>query len=96
MTYIASLGESLTGGMGSAPFMAFMMSLCDKRYSATHYAFFSMLFGFTRSIAGYLGGIGAAQFGYGPFFLYTFLAALPAFALFPWILPVARQMEGEK
>lgn len=94
-TYIASVGESLTGGMGSAPFMAFLMSLCDKRHSATHYAFFSMLFGFTRSIAGYLGGLGAAHFGYGPFFLYTFLAALPAFALFPWILPVARQREQQ-
>jgi PAT family beta-lactamase induction signal transducer AmpG len=94
-TYVASLVESLTGGMGSAPFMAFMMLLCDKRHSATHYAFFSMLFGFTRSIAGYLGGLGAARFGYGPFFLYTFLAALPAFALFPWILPVARQREQQ-
>ncbi len=94
-TYVASLGESLTGGMGSAPFMAFLMSLCDKRHSATHYAFFSMLFGFTRSIAGYLGGLGAAHFGYGPFFFYTFLAALPAFALFPWILPVARRQERQ-
>ncbi len=94
-TYVASLGESLTGGMGSAPFMAFLMSLCDKRHSATHYAFFSMLFGFTRSIAGFLGGLGAAHFGYGPFFFYTFLAALPAFALFPWILPVARQRERQ-
>ena len=56
--HLATLGESLTGGMGSAPFMAFMMLLCDKRHSATHYAFFSMLFGFTRSIAGYLGGWG--------------------------------------
>ena len=92
-TYVASLGESLTGGMGSAPFMAFMMALCDKKHSATHYAFFSMLFGFTRSIAGYLGGLGAARFGYGPFFFYTFLAALPAFALLPWIMPVARQRE---
>lgn len=94
-TYLASLGESLTGGMGSAPFMAFLMSLCDKRHSATHYAFFSMLFGFTRSLAGFLGGWGAAHFGYGPFFFYTFLAALPAFALFPWILPVAQLRERQ-
>jgi len=94
-TYLASLGESFTGGMGSAPFMAFLMCLCDKRHSATHYAFFSMLFGCTRSLAGYLGGVGATAFGYGPFFFYTFLAALPAFALFPWILPVARQREEQ-
>ncbi len=93
-TYLASLGESFTGGMGSAAFMAFLMSLCDKRHSATHYAFYSMLFGLTRSLAGYLGGLSAARFGYELFFLYTFLAALPAFALLPWILPVVRQREA--
>lgn len=93
--YLASLGESLTGGMGSAAFMAFLMSLCDKRYSATHYAFFSMLFGLTRSLAGYLGGLSAAHFGYSTFFLLTFLAALPAFALLPWVLAVLRYREQQ-
>ncbi|MBW1917253.1 MAG: MFS transporter [Deltaproteobacteria bacterium] len=92
-TYLASIGESFTGGMGSAAFMAFLMSLCDKRFSATHYAFFSFLFGFSRSIAGFLGGLGAAHFGYAHFFFYTFLAALPAFALLPWVLPVVRGLE---
>ncbi|OPX19082.1 MAG: hypothetical protein BZ151_11105 [Desulfobacca sp. 4484_104] len=94
-TYLASIGESFTGGMGSAAFMAFLMSLCDKRFSATHYAFFSFLFGFSRSIAGFLGGLGAAHFGYAHFFFYTFLAALPAFALLPWVLPVIRGLEQE-
>lgn len=93
--YFASLGESLTGGMGSAAFMAFLMCLCDKKHSATHYAFFSMLFGLTRSLAGYLGGLSAAHFGYGPFFFLTFLAALPAFALLPWIAAVIRYRERQ-
>jgi PAT family beta-lactamase induction signal transducer AmpG len=95
-TYIASQMESFTGGMGAAAFMAFLMSLCDKRFSATHYAFFSMLFAFSSAWAGYLGFWGAARWGYAPFFFYTFLAALPAFALFPWILPLARQFEHGK
>ncbi len=93
--YLASMGESLTGGLGSAAFMAFLMSLCDKRFSATHYAFFAMLFGLSRSIMGYLGGWGAAHFGYATFFFLSFLAAWPAFALLPWVLPVVRRIESE-
>ncbi|MCL6620832.1 MAG: MFS transporter [Syntrophobacterales bacterium] len=92
--YLASQGESLTGGMGSAAFMAFLMCLCDKRYSAMHYAFFAMLFSFGARIFGYLGGILAAALGYPTFFFVSFLAAWPAFALLPWILPVVRQREG--
>lgn len=93
--YLASLGESLTSGMGSAAFMAFLMSLCDKRFSAMHYAFFAMLFAFSARIFGYLGGLGAAAWGYADFFLVSFLAALPAFALLPWVLPVARRLEDQ-
>ena len=94
--YLASQGESLASGMGSAAFMAFLMALCDKRYSAMHYAFFAMLFSFGARVCGYLGGWGAASFGYANFFLFTFLAALPAFALLPWILPNIRRIEGRE
>jgi PAT family beta-lactamase induction signal transducer AmpG len=94
--YFASLGESFTGGLGSAAFMAFLMSLCDKRFSATHYAFFAMLFGFSRSIMGYLGGWGAAYLGYATFFFLSFLIAWPAFALLPWVLPAVRKIEGRE
>ena len=51
-------GESLAGQMGSAAFMAFLMSLCDKRFSASHYAFLSMLFGLSGRLCGYLGRLG--------------------------------------
>jgi PAT family beta-lactamase induction signal transducer AmpG len=93
--YLASQGESLSSGMGSAAFMAFLMALCDKRFSAMHYAFFAMLFSFGARIFGYLGGWGAASFGYANFFFLSFLAALPAFALLPWIFPVIKQIEGK-
>jgi MFS transporter, PAT family, beta-lactamase induction signal transducer AmpG len=94
--YLATLGESLAGGMGSAAFMAFLMSLCDKRISASYYAYLAMLFGLSGRISGYLGGWGADRFGYAAFFFMAFLAAWPAFALLPWVLPVARQKESEK
>ena len=92
--YLASQGESLSSGMGSAAFMAFLMALCDKRFSAMHYAFFAMLFSFGARVCGFLGGYGAAYFGYANFFFLTFLAAFPAFALLPWIFPVIRRIEG--
>jgi PAT family beta-lactamase induction signal transducer AmpG len=57
--YLASQGESLSAGLGSAAFMAFLMALCDKRFSATQYAFFAMLFALSARIMGYLGGWGA-------------------------------------
>ena len=92
--YFASQGESITSGMGTAAFLAFLMSLCDKRFSAMHYAFFAMLFSFSARIFGYLGGLGAGSFGYANFFFLSFLAAWPAFALLPWVLPVVRRIEG--
>jgi MFS transporter, PAT family, beta-lactamase induction signal transducer AmpG len=91
--YAATLGESLAGQMGSAAFMAFLMSLCDKRFSASHYAFLSMLFGLSGRLCGYLGGWLAAYFGYATFFFLSFLAAWPAFALLPWVLPTVRGIE---
>jgi PAT family beta-lactamase induction signal transducer AmpG len=93
--YLATLGESLAGGMGSAAFMAFLMSLCDKRISASYYAYLAMLFGLSGRLSGYLGGWGADRFGYAAFFFLAFLAAWPAFALLPWVLPVARQREQQ-
>jgi PAT family beta-lactamase induction signal transducer AmpG len=91
--YVATLGESLAGQMGSAAFMAFLMCLCDKRFSASHYAFLSMLFGLSGRFCGYLGGWGAASLGYPTFFFLSFLAAWPAFALLPWVLPTVRGIE---
>jgi MFS transporter, PAT family, beta-lactamase induction signal transducer AmpG len=92
--YFASQGESITSGMGTAAFLAFLMSLCDKRFSAMHYAFFAMLFSFGARIFGYLGGVGAGALGYADFFFLSFLAAWPAFGLLPWVLPVVRGIEG--
>jgi MFS transporter, PAT family, beta-lactamase induction signal transducer AmpG len=94
--YLATLGESLAGQMGSAAFMAFLMCLCDKRFSASHYAFLSMLFGLSGRLCGYIGGWAAAYLGYATFFFLSFLLAWPAFALLPRILPVVRKIEGRE
>jgi len=88
--YAASLAESFTGGLGTAAFLAFLMHICDKRRAATEYALLSALFGFTRTLAGAFSGWGTTHLGYATYFAMTFVLALPAFTLLPWVRPWAQ------
>lgn len=92
--YSASLFESFTGGLGTAAFLAFLMHICDKRRAATEYALLTAIFGFTRSLAGAFSGWGTTHLGYAEYFAVTFLLALPAFALLPWVKPWADAESG--
>jgi len=85
--YAASVCESLTGGLGTAAFLAFLMHICDKRRAATEYALLSAIFGLTRSLAGSFSGWGAEHLGFASYFALTFVLAFPAFGLLPWVKP---------
>ena len=78
--YGASIVESFCGGLGSAAFLAFLMSVCNKRWAATQYAILSALFNIPGLLCGSLSGWAAAHFGYSTYFALTFLLALPAYA----------------
>ncbi|MEO8195806.1 MAG: hypothetical protein ABI689_03705, partial [Thermoanaerobaculia bacterium] len=45
------------------------------------------LFAFSREIAGAASGFGAERMGYGGFFAFTALLAVPALLLLPWLKP---------
>lgn len=83
--YGASLLESFCGGLGTAPFLAFLMAICAKEFAATQYALLSALFGIARSVAGAASGWLTSSMGYELYFAATFLMAIPAFALLPWV-----------
>ena len=83
--YTASAVESFCGGLGTAPYLAFLMSVCEKRYAATQYALLSALFGLTRALSGAVSGFAAERFGYATYFIVTFFLAFPAYAFLPWI-----------
>jgi PAT family beta-lactamase induction signal transducer AmpG len=85
LMYTASAVESFCGGLGTAPYLAFLMSICDKKYAATQYALLSALFGLTRALSGAVSGFAAERFGYATYFTATFFLAFPAYALLPWI-----------
>jgi PAT family beta-lactamase induction signal transducer AmpG len=94
--YFAALLESLAIGLATAAFLSFLMKLCEKRFSATHYAFLSVLFGLGRSLAGILSGYSAAFLGYPIFFFITFLIGLFPLLLIPSLKPTLAWMPKEE
>ena len=94
--YFAALLESLAIGLATAAFLSFLMKLCDKRFSATHYAFLSILFGLGRSLAGVLSGYSASFLGYPVFFFATFLIGLAPLPLLIYMRPTLEYSRKEK
>jgi PAT family beta-lactamase induction signal transducer AmpG len=90
MLYAASATESFTGGLGTAAFLAFLMAIVQKERAATEYALLSSVFALSRSVAGWVGGIGASSMGYANWFLLTFFLAFPAYLLLPWVSKMLR------
>ncbi len=83
--------ENITGGMGTAGFVAFLMSLCNTRFTATQYALLSSLMAFTRVIAGVPTGFLASNLGWTQFFMVTTLGALPGIMLLPRFAPWSKK-----
>lgn len=86
--------ENFTGGMGTAAFVALVMSLCNHRYTATQFALLSSVEALGRVFLGWPAAKLVGLAGWGPFFFVTFLAALPGLWLL-WFLrkPVAQHAE---
>jgi PAT family beta-lactamase induction signal transducer AmpG len=93
IVYAASAAESFTGGLGTAAFLAFLMAIVDKRRSAAEYALLSSVFALSRSVAGWASGYGAQEFGYAPYFLFTFFLSFPAYLLLPWVARMLRNTQ---
>jgi PAT family beta-lactamase induction signal transducer AmpG len=83
--YGASMFESLSGGLGTAAFLAFLMNICQKEHATVQYAFLSSVFSLTGRLIGGISGLGAEKYGYGDYFALTFLLSMPAYLLLPWV-----------
>jgi PAT family beta-lactamase induction signal transducer AmpG len=83
--YAASALESFCGGLGTASFLAFLMSVCKKEYAATQYALLSALFGMARAVSGTASGWATTKLGYADYFLLTFFMAAPAYLFLRWV-----------
>lgn len=79
--------ENFCGGLGTASFIAFLMSLCNQQFSATQYALLSSLYAVGRDILVAPAGKIVENIGWPWFFLFTMILALPGLLLLPWFAP---------
>lgn len=73
--------ENLCGGMGTAAFVALLMALCNRSFSATQYALLSALSAVGRVYVGPASGLMVDAMGWAPFFLATVVIATPGVGL---------------
>jgi len=79
--------ENFCAGLGTAAFVAFLMSLCNQRFSATQYALLSSLFAVSRDVVSAPAGRLAEATGWPSFFLVSLGLALPGLLLLPIFAP---------
>ena len=84
--------ENVTGGMGTAAFVALIMSLCDHRYTATQFALLSSLEALGRVFSGRPSAELVEMVGWSQFFFWSFVVALPGIWLV-WTLRTQLQQE---
>ena len=89
--------DNVCGGMGTAAFVALMMALCDRRFTATQYALLSALASFGRVYVGPAAGWATDPKHLGlawtTFFFVTFLTALPGLAMLWWQRETVRALD---
>lgn len=77
--------EQFSAGLGTSVLMIYLMKLCLPEFKATHYAIGSGLMSITGIFAGILSGIFAGSFGYSWTFFISFLFAVPAMCVIPFL-----------
>jgi PAT family beta-lactamase induction signal transducer AmpG len=85
LMYSAAIVEQFTGGLGTAAFLTFLMTMSSRRYAATQFALLTALYRVGGIGAQAVSGILAEGMGYRGYFLLTFGLSLPAFVLLPWV-----------
>jgi PAT family beta-lactamase induction signal transducer AmpG len=90
----AALFENFAAGLGTAAFLAFLMSVCERRYAATQFALLTAVYALSRWAVGLTSGVLAEWLGFGNYFLLTFAMGVPAYGLLPWIRNAGRDDGG--
>jgi MFS transporter, PAT family, beta-lactamase induction signal transducer AmpG len=85
--------DNIAGGMGTAAHVAFMMSLCNRRFTATQYALLSAFASVGRVWVGPLAGVLAQTTGWPMFFIVSTVVALPGLVLLWWVRGAVRALE---
>jgi len=92
LTVIA--GENITGGMGTVAFVALLMALCNKHFSATHYALLSAFAAVGRIYISPLAGVMSESIGWPAFFLVSVGMAAPGVAMVLWMASALKALSN--
>lgn len=79
--------ENICAGMGTAAFVALIMSLCNPKYTATQFALLSSLSAMGRVYVGPISGYMVQALGWAGFYFFTALVAIPALLLLVFLRP---------
>ncbi len=85
MMIFAVAFENMTGGMGTAAFVALLMALCNQRFSATQYALLSSIAALGRTFIAPTSGFLVEAVGWTGYFVFATLTALPALGILWWL-----------
>lgn len=77
--------EAFGAGLGTAVFMVYLMACCREHYRAAHMAILTALMSVSFTLAGVASGFLADALGFANYFVFTFVATIPAMALIPFI-----------
>lgn len=89
--------ENLCGGMGTAAFVALLMSLCNQQFSATQFALLSSLSAVGRTyLAGPLTPPLVQHFGWPTFFILTVVISLPSLILLKYKRSVIDDLDKDQ
>jgi MFS transporter, PAT family, beta-lactamase induction signal transducer AmpG len=83
--------ENFCAGLEKAAFLAFLMSMCNAKFSATQFALLSSLMALSNLLVG-PSGIIAQNIGWPNFFLLSTIAIIPSLILLIWIERQQRQI----
>lgn len=73
--------ENVCGGMGTAAFVALLMTLCNRSFSATQFALLSALSAIGRVYVGPIAGWFVEAHGWSTFYLFSVAASVPGVLL---------------
>jgi PAT family beta-lactamase induction signal transducer AmpG len=82
---VAVAADTFCRGLAAAALGAYMLSLCDKSFSATQFALLSSASSFAGRLFSGSSGYLADSFGWPAFFGFTMVMAVPALLLLPFI-----------
>jgi PAT family beta-lactamase induction signal transducer AmpG len=86
--------ENLASGMSTAAIVAFLMSVCNQRFTATQFALLSAFASVGRVWVGPLAGVLAESIGWPAFFLIAIALAMPALILLLKLKPAIQALDA--